>query len=448
MIAAAHKSSGKTVVSSGIASALAARGHSLGLFKKGPDYIDPMWLRLAGDAPAYNLDFNTMTDGEITALFQARATGRDVNLIEANKGLYDGVAADGSDSNAAMAKLLQAPVVLVVDTKGMTRGIAPLLQGYLAFDWDVQIAGVILNKTGGTRHEGKLRAAVEGYTDLTVLGAIGNSRDLDISERHLGLTTPADCAVTKQFLDGVGEKITDSVDLDRIIEIARAADPLPSVSALSKPVQYQGMRIGIAEDAACAFYYQDDLEAFRAAGVELVPIDLIHDRALPKIDGLFIGGGFPETHAAALAANVELRRQIRDALENGLPAYAECGGLMYLCRSLTWHGETHEMVGFFEADTVMHRRPQGRGHVRFTPTSDALWQQSGGEMRAHEFHYASLENLSDPVFARNVTRGFGIDGKHDALVKKKTQAGFIHLRHTTQTPWVTDFLSFVAAHRA
>lgn len=448
MVAAAHKSSGKTVVSTGVAAALAARGENVSVFKKGPDYIDPMWLRIAAGRPAFNLDFNTMSGAEIRALFQDRSGQADVSLIEANKGLFDGVAEDGCDSNAAMAKLLETPVVLVIDTKGMTRGIAPLLLGYTTFDPDVNIAGVILNKTGGSRHERKLRAAVEKYTDVEILGVIGSSPDMDISERHLGLTTPQDAPEPRAFVENVGRRIRQSVDLDRLMEIARNAPGLPDAGPLARPAPVgQGLRIGIARDEAFAFYYPDDLDTFAAAGAKLVPVDMIRDRALPDIDALLIGGGYPEVHADALAANTPMRESVRSALEAGLPAYAECGGLMYLCRSLSWHGSRHDMAGFFEADIVMRERPQGRGYVRFTPTPDALWPGGTGEQRAHEFHYACLENPTGPVFARKITRGHGIDGRHDALVKCNTQAGFIHLRHTGRTPWVTDFLKFVAATR-
>lgn len=462
MIAAAHKSSGKTVVSTGLTAALARRGQ-VAVFKKGPDYIDPMWLQLAAGRAAYNLDFNTMGADEIRALFAAKAAGADVSLIEANKGLYDGVAADGSDSNAALAKLLDVPVVLVVDCKGMTRGIAPLLLGYRAFDPDVRIAGVILNKTGGARHEGKLRSAVETYTDVPVLGALAHEPDMDISERHLGLTTPAEVPELRDFVDRVAARVAAGVDLERLRQVAGLASnvdwgAIPVAGdgrddgainrgppACCGQGEGNGLRIGIARDEAFGFYYADDLEAFAAAGAALVPVDMIRDAGLPDgLDGLFIGGGFPETQAARLAANGTMLGSVRRALEAGLPAYAECGGLMYLTRSISWGGDNWPMVGFFDADTVMQDRPQGRGYARYVARSESLWARRPDEARAHEFHYARLENVAAPVFARDVTRGFGIDGRHDALVRANTQAGFIHLRHSAGSPWVTDFLDFAA----
>jgi len=447
MIAAAHKSSGKTVVTTGLVEALRARGAQTAVFKKGPDYIDPMWLARAARRPAYNLDFNTMSRDEITGLFTRKAAGTDIALIEANKGLYDGVVADGSDANAALARHLGAPVVLAIDTSGMTRGIAPLLLGYQAFDPNLRIAGVILNRTGGARHEGKLRAAVEGYTDVEVLGAVGANALIGIPERHLGLTTPSDTGLTDAFVAKAGETIGASVDLDRLLAIAATASPLVAPKLTEVRPIFTGLRIGVAMDEAFGFYYPDDLEAFSEMGAEIVPIDMIRDTQLPELDGLFIGGGFPEVHAAALVANRSMRESVKAALEAGLPTYAECGGLMYLCRDLTWNGETYPMVGFFDAASVMQDRPQGRGHVRFGSTPAALWPAGGVEQKAHEFHYARLEQIEALPFGRDVTRGHGIDGQHDALVKANTQAGFIHLRNTAQSPWVADFLAFVRSVR-
>ncbi|NOX72817.1 MAG: cobyrinate a,c-diamide synthase, partial [Alphaproteobacteria bacterium] len=301
LIAAAHKSSGKTVVSTGLAAALHARGRKVQTFKKGPDYIDPMWLSAASEQPCYNLDYNIMQPDELRAFFAARAISDGISLIETNKGLFDGVDLDGSDSNAALAKLLQVPVVLVVDTGGMTRGIAPLLQGYRAFDPDVNIAGVILNKVGGTRHESKLCAAVEAYTDIPVLGAVGRNPALEIGERHLGLTTPAESTALTDMIATFGAVMAQSVDLARLEAIANNAPPLVFKPVTPKISAGRNVKIGIAQDTAFGFYYADDLEAFATNGAELVLIDTLSDMQLPDIDGLFIGGGFPETQMAELS---------------------------------------------------------------------------------------------------------------------------------------------------
>ncbi len=448
LIAAAHKSSGKTVISTGLAGALAARGQQVQCFKKGPDYIDPMWLSAASGRPCYNLDFNTMVSGEFTALMCARANDADVAMIEANKGLFDGVDLHGSDSNAALAVRTKTPVILVIDTNGMTRGIAPLLQGYRAFDPEVNIAGVILNKVGGPRHEGKLRAAVETYTDIPVVGAVGRNNKLDIGERHLGLTTPSETAHLDAKIAEIAEIVGNSVDLDLLLTIAATAPNVPVMPREAPKPLYQGMRIAIARDKAFGFYYADDLERFTELGAELVPFNALTDSRLPECDGLFIGGGFPETQMEALAANRSLRADIKRAIENGLPTYAECGGLMYLCEAMLWQGARHPMCGVVPAEAVMHKRPQGRGYVEYTATAAHPWGQSDTPIKAHEFHYARLENLPDSLtFARTLTRGAGIDGQHDAVVINNLVAGFCHLRNTAENPWVDRFLGFVNACR-
>jgi cobyrinic acid a,c-diamide synthase len=446
LISAAHKSSGKTTVSLGLCAALAARGLAVQPFKKGPDYIDPMWLGRAAGRPCHNLDFHCMTHAEILSSVGHHAGSADIALIEGNKGLYDGLDLEGSNSNAALAKLTKTPVVLVLDARGMTRGIAPLILGNQAFDPEVNIAGVILNQLGGSRHESKLRAVIEHYTDVPVIGGVHRDRALEIVERHLGLipSNEADAADTK--IATIRALIEQQVDLDRLLAVAGDTpfdfSPLPLAPATGK----QRVRIGIARDAAFGFYYPDDLEALQQAGAELVMFDTLRDKQLPEVDGLFIGGGFPESHMQALEQNTAMRSAIRQAIENGLPAYAECGGLMYLSRSLCWHGERCAMVGVIPGDCIMHDRPQGRGYVRLQETQHAPWPPGPQtrEFAAHEFHYSGLENLPDDLqFAYTVKRGTGIDGRNDGIVLYRLLACYSHMRDTAQHHWASRFIEFV-----
>jgi len=449
LIAAAHKSSGKTVISTGLAAALLARGTSIQCFKKGPDYIDPMWLSAASQRPCYNLDFNTMSDAEITNLHCAKSATADLTVIEANKGLYDGVNTDGSDSNAALAKLLQTPVILVIDTTGMTRGIAPLLVGYQVFDPLVNIAGIILNRVGGDRHEAKLRAAVAAHTDIPVIGAVGRHPELEIGERHLGLTTPAETGELSGMIRRFGDIVSAAVDLDALLRIAAHAPTLSGTPTDPPSARFQGIRIGVARDASFGFYYPDDLEAFEELGATLVPFDTMQAAQLPAIDGLFIGGGFPEMKMAELSANTSLRTDIKKAIRAGLPTYAECGGLMYLCETLSWQQQSYPMCGVLTADAQMQTRPQGRGYTRFQDTENHPWGMANSASPAHEFHYARLENLDgDNRFARKILRGHGTDGKHDGIALHNMLAGFCHLRNTENMPWVERFLTFVSAKKA
>ena len=454
LISAAHKSSGKTTVSLGLCAALARQGLAVQPFKKGPDYIDPMWLGAAAARSCRTLDFYTMGGAEIRDTFARHMQGADIGIIEGNKGLYDGLDLDGSNSNAALAKLLDAPVVLVIDARGMTRGIAPLILGYQAFEHDIRIAGVILNRLGGSRHERKLRAVIEHYTDVAVLGAVHADRRLEIVERHLGLMPSNEASQAAERIRAIADAVAAQVDLERLREVAATAGALVQPTPLAAHATTTDLRIGVARDVAFGFYYPDDLEALRRGGAELVFLDMLHERSLPALNGLFIGGGFPETQMQALEANVAMREAVREAIEAGLPVYAECGGLMYLARSITWKDETRRMVGAIPGDIVMHDTPQGRGYIRLRETGAGPWPQlrerdGRAELPAHEFHYSSLENLPpDLPFAYEVLRGTGVDGRHDGIVYRNVLAGFAHLHHVESNPWTVRFLQHVRACRA
>lgn len=450
-ISAAHKSSGKTTVSIGLCAALRARGRVVQPFKKGPDYIDPLWLSQAAGRSCYNLDFYTMARGEIAATFGEKMCGADIGVIEGNKGLYDGLDLDGSSSNAALAALLGAPVVLVLDTRGMTRGVAPLILGYQAFDPQIRIAGVILNHVGGARHEGKLRQVIEHYTDVRVVGAVPKARELEIVERHLGLMPSNESREAAAQIERLGACIGRVVDLDALLAIAAKAPPIAPV-APAPGLPAPSVRIGIAQDEAFGFYYPGDLEALRRAGAQLVPFDTLCDARLPDVDGLFIGGGFPEARMSQLEANVALREAVAAFVEAGGPAYAECGGLMYLARSIAWQGKVCRMVGVIPADVVMYERPQGRGYVRLSETGESPWPALKGnpaEIAGHEFHYSRLENVAPGLrYAYRVLRGHGIDGHRDGLVHKNLLASYTHLRDAGGNHWTRRFVAHVQACRA
>ena len=450
MISAAHKSSGKTTVSIGLCAALRRRGLAVQPFKKGPDYIDPLWLGQAAGRPCYNLDYHTMAAEEIETFFAQRSAGADLAIIEGNKGLYDGLDLDGSNSNAALAVQLQAPVVLVLDTRGMTRGVAPLILGYQAFEPRIRIAGVILNSVGGSRHEGKLRRVIEHYTDVRVVGAVPRSTRMAIDERHLGLMPSNEAEAAQARIDAIADHVGGHVDLDALLDIARSAPAFPAPPPEPEEMPVARVRIAVARDAAFGFYYPDDLEAFTRAGAELVYFDTLRDTAMPAADGLFIGGGFPETAMAALEANTSMRRSIRTFIENGGPAYAECGGLMYLCESIAWQGRRAKMVGVLPADVQMHQKPQGRGYVRLCETAHHPWPdgQPGRIVKAHEFHYSGLESLHRELpWAWQVERGYGVDGRHDGLVYRNLLANYSHMRNVGGNHWVRRFVARVAGVR-
>ncbi|MES9898161.1 MAG: cobyrinate a,c-diamide synthase [Sedimenticola sp.] len=448
-ISAAHKSSGKTTVSIGLTAALRERGMAVQPFKKGPDYIDPIWLSAAGGNNCINLDFYTMSAEEITQEFHRAMMGKDIGVIEGNKGLYDGLDLDGSNSNAALATQLNSPVFLVIDARGMTRGIAPLILGYQAFDQNLTIAGVILNKVGGSRHEGKLCRVIEHYTDIPVVGSVHSNPELEIDERHLGLMPSNESSEAAAKIRLLGQRVAEQVDLDRILEFAAATAPLPEVTEEKYLFTGERVRIGYPRDRAFGFYYPGDLTRMEKAGAELVPFDALSDSVLPPVDGLFIGGGFPEIAMDELEANNSLRQEIKAFVEAGGPVYAECGGLMYLARKLTWQDKVCKMVGAIPGDIVMHERPQGRGYVRLREREQSPWPKLPGqssEIAAHEFHYSAIENLDKGInFAYQVIRGTGIDGSNDGIVYKNLLASYTHMRDVGGNHWTQRFVEHVRA---
>lgn len=447
-LSAAHKSSGKTMLSMGLSAAFKARNLSVQSFKKGPDYIDPIWLSIASGKDCHNLDFYTSSNEFIQSQFYHYAADNDVVLVEGNKGLHDGVAVDGSDSNAALAKLLKLPVVLVIDTMGITRGIAPLLCGYQTFDPEVEIAGVILNKVGGKRHTAKLVNAIEQYTDLPVFGAVPRDPELELCERHLGLVPGNEIGDQASVLiEQWRNRVEQDIDIESILDCQTSFQHRPDIK-FYQPSSQTGLRIAVARDSVFGFYYPADLARFNSLGVELIDFDTTKDSALPdNIDGLLIGGGFPETNLDKISGNTSLLVDIKDKIESGLPAYAECGGLMYLCRNISFGHKSAPMVGVIPADVAMHDKPQGRGYVRLEPFEQHPWcnHQTVPAVRAHEFHYSSLVNF-DEIFkyAYRVDRGQGIDGINDGIIMHNLLASYCHLRQTDSCPWVDQFVNFVS----
>lgn len=446
LISATRKSSGKTTLALGIAAALRARRLDVRGFKKGPDYIDPMWMARATGRACYNLDFNTQSRGEITAMLAAKGAGADLALIEGNMGLHDGVDPDGGDSTAALARLVAAPVLLVLDCTGMTRSVAALALGFAAFEPDIRIGGVILNRVAGPRQEDKLRAALERHTDMPVLGAVPRADAGSIVERHLGLTTPGDVSGPEAVLAELGRRMERTLDLDAILALAGSAPALPAPPALAA-ARTAGVTIAVARDAAFGFTYPDDLEALVRAGARLEFFSPMSDARLPEADAILLPGGFPETHLQALSANAPMRAAIRSAAAAGMPIHAECGGLMYLTRAISFGGERAEMAGVIAAEAEVGARAQGRGLVVVEPLGAGLWTDFPGPVAAHEFHHAALVGLpANTRFAWRVRRGHGIDGVHDGIVIGNVLASFTHLRNTAACDWAARFVAFARAN--
>ena len=453
VIAAPQGRSGKTTVAVGLCAVLAARGLIVQPFKKGPDYIDPSWLTEAARRSCRNLDPYLMGKDVVVAAFARGSRDADIAIIEGAMGLYDGFDLEGTDSTAALARWLDAPILLVVNAARVTRSIAALVQGNQRFEPGTRIAGVILNNVARERHQRMLTQAIEKYCDLPVVGVLPRDDSLTIPDRHLGLIPRVENETHVPAIAAARDAVLAHFDLERILEIAgeqggrgagerrRAGDQLP-ISNLESPIS----KIGVIRDRAFSFYYPENLEALQGAGAELIFVDSLRDAHLPTIDALYIGGGFPEVFLRELQANVSLRAEIRAAIEKGLPVYAECGGLMYLARSITWGDQRGEMVGALPCDVVMTGKPQGHGYVELEVVGENPLFARGAKLRGHEFHNSRIDltgfaNVSGLGIAYGVTRGRGLDGQRDGIVYKNVLASYAHL-HALATPeWASAFVA-------
>jgi cobyrinic acid a,c-diamide synthase len=440
--------SGKTTISIAIGRALSRRGFSVQPFKKGPDYIDPSWLTLACGRSCSNLDTFIMPEEALPASFGRRAADADLALIEGAMGLFDSPEADGLGSVAWLARLLKAPVILVVNAERMTRSIAALVSGYQHFEPETNIAAVILNNVSGVRHRDKLVNAVESHCGIPVVGAVPSNPELTITERHLGLTPSAEKEQAESVVATICDIVEKHLDLDAILTIAKGAPELsiPVRDRAPKPVRIA--RVGVMRDRVFSFYYPENLEALSDAGVEVVPLDVLAARKLPDLDGLYIGGGFPELYASQLEANSRLRAGIAAAIEKGLPTYAECAGLMYLCRAIRWQGRRYEMVGVIPAEAELSTRPAGHGYVELAVTAENCWFRRGRVLRGHEFHHSRIIPAEPIATACEVKRGYAIDGRVDGIVYKNLFAAYTHL-HALGTPeWARAFAALAADYGA
>ena len=445
MISASWKSAGKTTVSLGLLRLLAEKGLPVVSFKKGPDYIDPMWHRVASGGECYNLDPWMMGEAACRDIF-VRACGRrpgSVALIEGNHGLHDGLDMAGADSSAGMAALLDAPVLLVIDSRRMNRGVAAQVLGLQAMPPKVRIAGVILNHVASSRQEAKQRHAIETFCDVPVLGAIPSDTTLLLPERHLGLVTVGEASDAESFIRDAAEQVERHCDVSAIRALFDNASPLPLPDSIEAPPSRSDaiVRIGVFRDAAFCFYYPDNLDALRDACAELVFIDTFKTDALSGIDGLYLGGGFPESFFRELSANNALMQHVHEQIDAGMPTWAECGGLIYLCRSATWDGRRWPLAGVIPVDIVYQRKPAGCGYLELESRSDSGWFGKGERLRAHEFHYSKPDDgARDLACQFDVTRGFGLTGREDGLLYRNLFASYAHFHAAANPHWARRFV--------
>lgn len=441
LIAALRGGSGKTLLSIGITAALRHGGKAVAPFKKGPDYIDAGWLALAAGRPCFNLDTFMAGDAAVCGSFISRTLSgaADLAMIEGNRGLYDGLDADGTTSTASLAKLLSTPVILCLDCTKTTRTMAAVVLGCLHFDPDVMIRGVILNQVAGSRHEDILRQSIEKHCGVPVIGAVPKLRRQHFPERHMGLVPTPEHAWGMDAVAAIADVIRDSVNLADLLDIAESAKGFrcPDVSAdcdAAPQISAFRPRIGVIRDAAFQFYYPENLEALVQAGADLVFFSPLTETSLPDIHALYIGGGFPETHAAQLSENTTLNNAIRSAAENGLPIYAECGGLMYLGESLVLD-RAYPMTGVLPMVFGFSKKPQGHGYTIARVERETPYYPVGTVLKGHEFHYSKVLEWKgdDRAMAFAMEKGRGMLNQRDGICINNVLATYTHI-HALGTP--------------
>lgn len=392
LIAAVHSGSGKTTVATGIIAALAARGLKVHPYKTGPDYIDPGYLGAAAGGRADNLDTWLTDETEMKKIFRSSSDGADISVIEGVMGLYDG-GENGISSTAQIAKLLKAPVILVIDVRSMAQSAAAVVKGFCLYDPHVDIRGVIVNRCGSENHAKIVREAIE-QLGIPVVGALPRVKEAELKERHLGLLPTDENSGHREHIEVIRKMTEPSVDIDAIIKIAAQAPALDcEIQTEPKSGQREKRaRIAIARDAAFSFYYPESLSVLEDAGAEIVNFSPLADEKIPNCDGLIFGGGFPESFAGKLAANVGMKKSIAAAAADGMPIYAECGGFMYLTAELRdFEGQRHEMCGIIPMKCRMNDTLRAVGYVTAEALSDNILAKKGEKLRGHEFHFSSAE---------------------------------------------------------
>ena len=446
-IAATHSGTGKTTLTMAIILALKRRGLAVQPYKAGPDYIDPGFHTLAAGIPCRNLDTRMLSPDTVREIFQRSAEKADISVIEGVMGLYDGAGAlDERGSTAHLAKTLLTPVILCIDASAMARSAAAVALGFTRYDPAVPVGGFLFNNVGSRRHFDTLKAAVEDATGIPVFGYIKRTRDALLPERHLGLVPAWESRTLPESILKLSRDIEETVEIDSLIEAARAAPPIPDTRGSILPKREKNtpkaVKIACAMDPAFHFYYQDNLDILELLGAELIYFSPLRDEGLPGgIDGVYLGGGYPELHAEALESNSGMRWALREACEDGLPVYAECGGLMYLMEGLiTFEGRRHEMTGVFTGAVRMEKKLYALGYYTATALRDSVAAEEGWKIPGHVFHWSSLiDTGKENEFAFRL-KAPGKEPVYDGLIRRNTLASYFHIHFASDIRWASRFL--------
>lgn len=423
VLAGATSGVGKTSITCSIIYALQKQGYSVQPFKVGPDYIDPSYLSSISKNETFNLDVWLMGKNRLLSSFISNSKSN-ISVIEGVMGFYDGF---GGDSNYAsthhVASITKSPVILILDASKTARSIAATAFGFQKFHKNSRISGIILNKIGSKKHEDLCRQALE-KTKLPIIGIIPKDPLLNLDSRHLGLFSTLDSRTLYTKIQKISKTISKNLDVNKIIKISKNTSELEKIS---KPSHKKSKTtIAVALDTSFNFYYQDNLEALRREGARLKFFSPVNDKKIPKCDGLYIGGGFPEILGSKLAKNQTMKKLVKKLGEDNIPIYAECGGLMYLTKSISSENKKYKMVGIFDAETSMTKRMT----LNYTKGKiyPSIISRKTHNLQGHEFHYSKLDSISsDSKFAYELDIGDGIINHKDGLIQYNSLASYGHL---------------------
>ncbi|MBF0567250.1 MAG: cobyrinate a,c-diamide synthase [Nitrospirae bacterium] len=454
VIAGLRGGAGKTTLSLGLLRLWKNKGRHVIPFKKGPDYIDAAWLSGAAKTPCYNLDSYIIDEGRLVNSLISHCADSDGVLIEGNRGLFDGVDAKGTFSTAALARLCASPVILVVDCVKTAATVGVIVKGIVEFSRELMIKGVVLNYISNERHEKVIREAVETYAGVAVVGVLKRSDTPFQQERHMGLMSRDETSEIDDVLQRMAVAVGSSVDEGQIWQIANSAPPLEydapeSEDPLLSWTCPTTVKIGVVRDSAFQFYYPENIEALETLGAEIVQLSALGSDMPEELDALYIGGGFPETHALCLSENKLFSDKLRELIEGGLPVYAECGGLMFLGRGIFYNERYYPMVGIFPVDFVMHEKPQAHGYTIVETVGEGPYFPKNVILRGHEFHYSRAVNLEMEKlsFRFKMKRGRGIIDGRDGLSYKRVFATYTHLHALGSARWAEGLVRVAADYK-
>lgn len=426
VIAGTGSAVGKTTISTGIMKALSDE-YNIQPFKAGPDYIDPTYHGLATGNYSRNLDSFFMSDGQIREGYERgmKTSKADFGIIEGVRGLYEGISPlEDVGSTASIAKALNSPVILILNSRSLVKSAAAIVIGFKSLDPTIKVEGVILNHVKNRRHYLKTKEAVEKLADTPVIGGIPRTEAIKVEERHLGLVPAVERENIMKSIDVWGEMISENIDLDVLLEVMRNAGKMSDDREHTwNEGNLKKVKIGVAMDEVFTFYYKENLESLEANNAQIIPFSPLHDEEIPDVDGIYIGGGYPEIFADELESNHTMRESVLKYHKDGNPIYAECGGLMYLSRSIN----DRAMCGVFNYPSTMTKNVQALSYVISEAQNDNIILKKGESFRGHEFHYSKIEiNGQKPQYAFKILRGKGITGSEDGLMENNTVASYVH----------------------